>query len=150
MQATNTTINYAVDNGRTWWLEQIACPRSNCSHCNARVARFLFQQDTSNSDSTTAIQYTQSFQQRSRCCHSSYTSFLPTAGATREFPVKFQVDLIFPKNETYALTSYFPVVYAVHNFRAAGHLDLYLHGTIKTYKSRRFLLDESTRGYGHD
>lgn len=29
-------------------------------------------------------------------------------------------------------------------------MDLYLHGTIKTYKSRRFLLDESTRGYDHD
>lgn len=79
-----------------------------------------------------------------------FLSSLIAPGATQEFPVKFQVDLIFPKNETYAPTSYFPVVYAVHSFRAAEHLDLYLHGTIKTDKSRRYLLDESIPGRDYD
>lgn len=69
---------------------------------------------------------------------------------TQEFPAKVQVDLIFPKNETYAPTGYFPVVYAIRNFQVAEPLGLDLYGTIKTHRSRKSLIDDSIRGRDFD
>jgi hypothetical protein len=46
--------------------------------------------------------------------------------ADRQFPTDVQVDLVFPRNETYAPTQYFPVVLAVKNLDAVWPLHVSL------------------------
>lgn len=68
--------------------------------------------------------------------------------AAQKFPAKVQVDLIFPKNETYAPTSYFPIVYAVKNFPLAAPLDFDIYGSVKTERAYRYEIDSWE--YNHD
>jgi hypothetical protein len=51
-----------------------------------------------------------------------------TAAADVTFPAKVELDVIFPRNETYAPTPVFPVVFAIQNLAAAssiGPLNVY-------------------------
>ncbi|AEO70564.1 uncharacterized protein THITE_2122187 [Thermothielavioides terrestris NRRL 8126] len=43
--------------------------------------------------------------------------------ATPTFPATFEVDLIFPRNETYAPTPFFPIVFAVQNAALARSIE---------------------------
>lgn len=75
---------------------------------------------------------------------------LAAPALAKEFPAKVQVDLIFPKNETYAPTGYFPVVYAVHNFQLAEPLKFDVHGTIKTHSEWTFQVNNSILNHDYD
>ena len=46
------------------------------------------------------------------------------ANAERKLPADLQVDLIFPRNETYAPTQLFPIVFGVNNLDAIWPLQL--------------------------
>ncbi|RYP29142.1 hypothetical protein DL766_005517 [Monosporascus sp. MC13-8B] len=48
------------------------------------------------------------------------------ADAERTLPADLQVDLIFPRNETYAPTQWFPIVFGVQNLDAVWPLDIRL------------------------
>lgn len=52
------------------------------------------------------------------------------ASAGRKLPADIQVDLVFPRNETYAPTQMFPTVFAIDNFDSATPLDLYISLTV--------------------
>ena len=54
------------------------------------------------------------------------------ANAQRELPADFQVDLIFPRNETYAPTQLFPIVFGVNNLDAVWPLDLRLSVSVES------------------
>jgi hypothetical protein len=45
-----------------------------------------------------------------------------TAAADVTFPAVVEVDSIFPRNETYAPTAVFPIIFAIQNFAAASSL----------------------------
>ncbi|CAI4216981.1 unnamed protein product [Parascedosporium putredinis] len=62
--------------------------------------------------------------------------------AAQEYPGKFQVDLVFPQNETYTPQAFFPVVYAVHNFKAAEGLNVYIAGEMQTSRAKFWEVDE--------
>lgn len=70
--------------------------------------------------------------------------------ATLDFPAKVQVDLIFPKNETYAPTGYFPMVFAVRNFQVAKPLEFDVYGSIKNHREYTYQLDDATLGVDYD
>src|SRR3978361_1099068 len=44
---------------------------------------------------------------------------LPNLIITEAFPQTVEIDLIFPRNETYAPTAYFPIVFAIQNYAPA-------------------------------
>ena len=72
-----------------------------------------------------------------------FLALLAAPAATQEPPAKFQVDLVFPRNETYVRTAFFPVVYAVRNFQLADSLDLRILGSLETDGRRNFQEDAS-------
>lgn len=65
-----------------------------------------------------------------------------TPVAAQEFPAKVQVDLIFPKNETYTPTGHFPIVFAVKNFPLAAPLAFDVYGTVKTERAITWQIDD--------
>lgn len=52
--------------------------------------------------------------------------------AERKFPTDLQVDLIFPRNETYAPTQLLPIVFGLNNFDAVWPLDMHLTVRVRT------------------
>ncbi|GKT86109.1 lysM domain-containing protein [Colletotrichum tofieldiae] len=52
------------------------------------------------------------------------------AGAGRKLPANLQVDLLFPRNETYAPTQLFPIVLGIQNLDAIWPFDLFLDLTV--------------------
>jgi hypothetical protein len=54
------------------------------------------------------------------------------ANAERKLPADLQVDLIFPRNETYAPTQLFPIVFGVNNLDAVWPLGIRLAVTVES------------------
>ncbi|KAH6689141.1 hypothetical protein F5X68DRAFT_255011 [Plectosphaerella plurivora] len=54
------------------------------------------------------------------------------ASADRQLPADVQVDLVFPRNETYAPTQYFPIVFDVQNLDAVWPLEVSLEVRVTT------------------
>ena len=54
------------------------------------------------------------------------------ARAERKLPADIQVDLVFPRNETYAPTQLFPVVFAIDNFDSVAPLDMSISATVQS------------------
>ena len=52
-------------------------------------------------------------------------------GASQNLPATAEFDLIFPRNETYAPTAYFPLVFAIQNAKVAWPLRLRLQASIQ-------------------
>jgi hypothetical protein len=55
------------------------------------------------------------------------------SAAQLTFPATVEVDLIFPRNDTYAPTAHMPIVFAIQNSRYAAPLDLHFSYTIFRY-----------------
>lgn len=54
------------------------------------------------------------------------------ANAERKLPADIQVDLIFPRNETYAPTQLFPIVFGIENFGDVAPLDMRISATVQS------------------
>lgn len=63
------------------------------------------------------------------------------ASCERKLPADLQVDLIFPRNETYAPTQLFPIVFGVNNLDAVWPLDMRLHVMVESISAQQ---DEDT------
>jgi hypothetical protein len=59
------------------------------------------------------------------------TAFLPCLSAAQlTFPATLEVDLIFPRNDTYAPTTLMPIVFAIQNSHYAAALDVKFDWTV--------------------
>ncbi|EHA45896.1 hypothetical protein MGG_03043 [Pyricularia oryzae 70-15] len=61
----------------------------------------------------------------------------PATSAERRLPTDVQVDLLFPRNETYAPAPWFPIIFAIRNLDAAWPLDVDLQVDVFSVGSRR-------------
>lgn len=74
----------------------------------------------------------------------------PIASIERNLPADLQVDLIFPRNDTYALVQWFPVVIGVKNLAAVWPLDMSLEVLVRSINLHRpqHESDELTTKFG--